>query len=100
MTSMFRSENLAGLILRPDDTLDHEELSTLVHRCPTRAQDLDRHVIVPVVDDALEQVGIRPEGHCFEEASTYYLATICHTRPLEEGSYGTYDVGLIEEDAT
>src|SRR5215208_1851686 len=88
-----------GLILRADDTLDHEELSTLVHRRPTRAQDLDRR-IVPVVDDALEQVGIRPGGHCFEEASSYYLATICHTRPFEESSYGTYGVGLIEEDAT
>jgi len=51
------------------------------------------------VDGALEQVGIRPGGHCFEEASAYYLAAICHTRPLEKGSYGAHNVGLIEQDA-
>ena len=55
--------------------------------------------VVPVVDDALEQVGIRPLELPLKEAAADELAAIRDVRPLRQGSCGGYNVGLIEEDA-
>src|SRR5215213_10814268 len=68
-----RELSRVGLVSRPNDGLHHEEPTAVGDSCTARAEDLDRCDVVPIVDYALEQVGVRPAGHRLEEAAAYNL---------------------------
>ena len=55
-------------------------------------QDRQRVVVLPVVQDGLEHVGVGALGHRLEEAAGDDLAALAHDRALDH-------VGLVEEDA-
>lgn len=57
-----------------EDRLDDQQQRAGRHRRPAVAQDRDRAVVVPVVDDVAEQVEVASLGHGVEEAPAHYAA--------------------------
>ncbi len=52
-----------------DDTLHDDEATVRRHRLPAVAQDFLRGLVIPVVDDALEQVGGAAARNGLEEVA-------------------------------
>ena len=77
-TSMFRSENFGGASSFgcAKLALDDEQRRTLRHRGSNHPQDRARVLVLPVVDDALEQIRVAAFGHCLEEVAALDPAAI------------------------
>src|SRR5579864_3537666 len=68
-------------------------------RIAASAKNAIANIVVPVVDDAFEHVGICALGHSLEEISANYLAAIEHARRLQVVRLRD-DLGLIEQYAS
>jgi hypothetical protein len=54
--------------------LEEEQAAVETHPAPAVYQDRQRGVVVPIVDDAAEEVRVTVSGHCFEEVACDDLA--------------------------
>ena len=93
-TSMLRSESLASAFSfgRAEVALDDEQRAVVGDRRTAAGQDRQRVVVLPVVQDGLEQVGVGALGHRLEEAAGDDLAALAEDRALDH-------VDLVEEHA-
>src|SRR4029077_6408308 len=69
------------------------------HRPTATHQDGDRLIVVPVVDDVTQDVGVTADGHRVEEAPSDELAAVDDADLLEDLPGVLDDVRLVEEDA-
>ena len=92
---MLRSESLASAssLGGAEVALDDEQRAAIgaIARAAA-AQDAHRVLVLPVVQDRLEHVGVGALRHRVEEAARDDLAALADDRALD-------DVGLVEEDA-
>ena len=66
-----------------DDHLGEQHFSIVFH-CPVdRLQDLDRPLVVPIVDDVLEEIDVGTRRQRFEKIAFYELTTIGNARLLD-----------------
>jgi hypothetical protein len=79
----------------------HEDETRIIRHGPAATrQDGDRLIVVPVVDDVTQDVGVTAGGHRVEEAPSDELAAVDDTDLLEDLPGVLDDVRLVEEDAT
>jgi hypothetical protein len=79
------------------DSLDDQQLGVGMHGAPTGSQDRDRALVVPVVEDRFQEIGIRPSRHFLEHVTTHDLTPISKT-PRAELRTSSFDhVRKIEE---
>ena len=69
------------------------------HGASADLEDRNGRLVLVVVDDRLQRVGVPTAGHLVEEASADDLASIGDARPFQDGGGVDDDVRLIEEDA-
>ena len=81
---------LGPLVRRFHDPLDQEERSSVSPHVP---EDPDAILVVPVVDDPLEEIRVAAFGHGLEEAPADDRATLSEVDPFD-------DVRLVEEQAS
>src|SRR3974390_3237704 len=67
------------LIAGRHDLFNHQKLCALTHGSAAGLEDADRLLVIPVVDDSLEDVSVRASRHSLEETSTHDLAAVCDT---------------------
>jgi len=58
-----------------NDDLDEKDFASRGHCCSAVGQDFDRRLVVPVVDDPLQQVGVLAGWHTFGEVAGELLDT-------------------------
>ena len=86
----------ASRALRNND-LDEKDFAGRRHSCSAVRQDSDRRLVVPVVDDPLQQVGVPGIWHSFGEVACHLLDTTGDDVPVD-GPAGRLDhVGKVEE---
>ena len=88
-----------GLVWRFGDPLDKQNPAVGLHPSPAVLKNRQRGVIIPVVNDATEEVRITISRYCFEEVAPDDLASSANIRSTESVS-ARDDVGEIIEHAS
>jgi hypothetical protein len=89
----------AALVRSPDDTLDQQKLCIGTHRAPADLQNRDRFVIIPVMHDRFQEVGVSPRWSRLEEASRNDRASFAQSVPGKDLVRGGDHVRLIKQRA-
>src|SRR5215467_6257343 len=84
-------QRLAGIL--GEVSLDEDEARTVHHRTTANREDGNRLIVLPVMDDVTQDVGVAAFGHYFEEASADELAAVGHTCVVDELPSVLDDVG-------
>src|SRR5216683_3854485 len=80
-------------------SLHEDETRTSRHRPTAIRQDGDRLIVLPVVNDVAQDVGVAAGGHRVEEAPSDELAAVDDADLLDDLPSVLDDVRLVEEDA-
>jgi hypothetical protein len=79
------------------DALDDQQPAVRAHRAMAVPEDRESQLVVPVVDDVLQDVGVMGARHGLEEASPDRLASLGEPA-LGDLLLGSLDdVGLVED---
>jgi hypothetical protein len=89
---LFRQTDTLG-----GDDLDEEGFASRRHGCSAVGQDSDRRLVVPVVDDPLQQVGVPAGWHGFREVACHLLDTVGSDVPVDGPAGRLHHVGKVEE---
>jgi len=90
---------LMGRIACRTDHLDHQQAPGPAHGVAAVAEDRQAPPVVPIVEDALEQVGVRSDGEAFEEIAANHLTPVRHVGRPQNGIRFSHHLRLVEEDA-
>ena len=80
------------------ELLDHEQSRGRIERLATGAQDLERALVVPVVQHVLEEVRVAARRHGFEERAACKLDPVRHTGGGEVCARARDNMRLVEQD--
>ena len=86
-------------VVRRNYHLDQQQRAPPVERVVAVAQQPRRPLVVPVVDDLLEQVQVRPFRHRRKEVAAHQLAALREPLVRDRLPGRRDDVGQIEEDS-
>ena len=78
---------------------DDQHSATVVHRLAAVAQDHRGPLVVPVVDDVLEEVDVAARGNACEEVAALYPATAAPCRGFKLRSGSVNDIRAVIESA-
>src|SRR5262245_15422252 len=86
-------------VARTEVPLDHYEHTAHSARGAASAQNAERVLVVPVVEDGLEHAGVRASGQNVETARAEELATIDHSGSTQHLTAFGDDLRQVEQDA-
>ena len=80
-----------------NNDLDEEDFASRRHGCSAVGQDSDRRLVVPVVHDPFQQVGVPTGWHGFREVAWNLLDTTGCDVPVDGPAGRLHHVGKVEE---
>ena len=79
--------------------VDHEQAPTAApgQRLANVAQNFQRMLVVPIVNDVLQEVSVSPGRDLFKEVAGHGLATVIHAHLAQRALGALYHVGQVQE---
>jgi hypothetical protein len=80
-----------------NNNLDEKNFASRRHGCSADGQDSDRRLVIPVVHDPLQQVGMPAGRHSFRKVAQHLLDTTAADVPVDGPAGRLHHVGKVEE---